>query len=84
MKKNLDFNRVSVILVYMKETVKVLMHRDGLTREEAVKQVVDFFKSMQADLAEGGDPFAWESDFVQEFSLEPDYFEDFIFSLAVL
>tara|TARA_Y100001938_G_C8080984_1_gene429069 strand:- start:49 stop:255 length:207 start_codon:yes stop_codon:yes gene_type:complete len=68
----------------MKETVKILMSRDGLTQAEAVKQVVTFFKSMQADLAEGGDPFAWENDFVQEFGLEPDYFEDFIFSLAVI
>jgi hypothetical protein len=68
----------------MKETVKILMSRDGLTQAEAVKQVVGFFKAMQADLAEGGDPFAWENDFVQEFGLEPDYFEDFIFSLAVL
>jgi hypothetical protein len=68
----------------MKETVKVLMSRDGLSREEAVKQVVTFFKSMQADIVEGGDPFSWENDFVQEFGLEPDYFEDFIFSLAVI
>ena len=68
----------------MKETVKILMSRDGLTQAEAVKQVVTFFKSMQADLAEGGDPFSWENDFVQEFGLESDYFEDFIFSLAVI
>jgi hypothetical protein len=68
----------------MKETVKILMSRDGLSQAEAVKQVVSFFKAMQADLFEGGDPFAWENDFIQEFGLEPDYFEDFIFSLAVL
>jgi hypothetical protein len=68
----------------MKETVKILMSRDGLSQAEAVKQVVSFFKAMQADLSEGGDPFAWENDFIQEFGLEPDYFEDFIFSLAVL
>ena len=68
--------------VYMKETVKVLMSRDGLTQAEAVKQVVTFFKSMQADIVEGGDPFQWENDFVQEFGLEPDYFEDFLFRLC--
>ena len=72
----------SVIIVVMKETVKVLMSRDGLTQAEAVKQVVTFFKSMQADIVDGGDPFSWENDFVQEFGLEPDYFEDFIFRLA--
>tara|TARA_B100000497_G_C7562391_1_gene339208 strand:- start:624 stop:824 length:201 start_codon:yes stop_codon:yes gene_type:complete len=66
----------------MNETVKVLMSRDGLSKVEAVKQVVDFFKSMQLDITEGGDPFSWENDFVQEFGLEPDYFEDFLFRLC--
>ena len=41
----------------MKETVKVLMSRDGLSKDEAVKQVVDFFKAMQSDIQSGGDPF---------------------------
>jgi uncharacterized protein with ATP-grasp and redox domains len=81
-KKKLAFNPESVMMVIMKETVKVLMSRDGLTQAEAVKQVVTFFKSMQADIVDGGDPFSWENEFVQEFGLEPDYFEDFIFRLA--
>ena len=67
----------------MKETVKILMSRDGLTQAEAVKQVIDFFKEMEADIKDGGDPFSWENEFVQEFGLEPDFFEDFIFRLAV-
>ena len=66
----------------MKETVKVLMSRDGLTQAEAVKQVVQFFKTMKADIDAGGDPFSWEEEFMSEFGLEPDYFEDFIFRLA--
>lgn len=66
----------------MKETVKVLMSRDGLTQAEAVKQVKDFFNSMREDISSGGDPFEWENEFVQEFGLEPDFFEDFIFSLC--
>lgn len=66
----------------MNETVKVLMSRDGLSKAEAVKQVIDFFKSMQSDITGGGDPFSWENDFVQEFGLEPDYFEDFLFRLC--
>jgi len=66
----------------MKETVKVLMSRDGLTQAEAVKQVITFFKGMQDDIVNGGDPFTWENDFVQEFGLEPDYFEDFLFRLC--
>ena len=68
--------------ILMNETVKVLMSRDGLSKAEPVKQVEDFFKSMQSDIEEGGDPFSWENDFVQEFGLEPDYFEDFIFRLC--
>jgi len=68
----------------MKETVKVLMSRDGLTQAEAVKRVKDFFLGMQASIVEGGDPWEWENEFVQEFGLEPDYFEDFLFSLATL
>ena len=66
----------------MKETVKVLMSRDGLTQEEAVKQVVRFFKDMKADWEAGGDLSEWEHIFMSEFGLEPDFFEDFIFRLA--
>jgi len=66
----------------MNETVKILVSRDGLSRKEAVEQVVNFFNNMQADITDGGDPWEWENDFVQEFGLEPDYFEDFLFRLA--
>ena len=59
------------------------MSRDGLTQAEAVKQVKDFFFAMKESIESGGDPWQWEEDFVCEFGLEPDYFEDFIFSLAV-
>ena len=62
----------------MKETVKILMSRDGLSKAEAVKKVLDFFKMMQ----ESGDPFGWEEEFMIEFQLEPDYLEDFVFRLA--
>ena len=56
------------------------MSRDGLTQAEAVKQVVGFFKMMETDIKDhGGSPADWENEFVQEFGLEPDYFEDFIF-----
>ena len=78
----LAFCGESVTIEGMKETIKILMSRDGLTQAEAVKQVVDFFKQMQADIVEGGDPFQWENEFVQEFGLEPDFFEDFLFRLC--
>jgi|TARA_R110000751_G_scaffold289525_1_gene395788 hypothetical protein len=66
----------------MKETVKVLMSRDGLTQAEAVKQVVTFFKEMEADWKDGGDLSEWEHTFMSEFQLEPDYFEDFALRLC--
>ena len=78
----LAFCGESVTIEGMKETVKILMSRDGLSQAEAVKQVKDFFNAMREDINSGGDPFEWENEFVQEFGLEPDYFEDFIFSLC--
>ena len=58
------------------------MSRDGLTLAEAKAQLFAFCKSMEQDLIEGGSPWAWENEFVQEFGLEPDYFEDIIFSMC--
>lgn len=56
------------------------MSRDGLSQAEAVRQVIGFFKTMETDIKDnGGSPADWENEFVQEFGLEPDYFEDFIF-----
>ena len=82
-KKKLVFNPKSVIIVVMKETIEVLMSRDGLSQAEAVKRVVGFFKTMKADIQEfEGSPSDWENQFVEEFGLEPDYFEDFIFRVA--
>lgn len=66
----------------MKETVKVLMSRDGLSKEEAVKKVVNFYHEMRADWQHGGDLSEWEHIFMDEFGLEPDYFEDFLFRLV--
>ena len=66
----------------MKETVKVLMSRDGLSKKEAVKKVVDFFNEMRADWKHGGDLSEWEHTFMDEIGLEPDYFEDFLFRLV--
>ena len=66
----------------MKETVKVLMSRDGLSQAEAVKQVVNFFNEMKADWQDGGDLSGWEHIFISEFGLEPDFFEDFLFRLC--
>jgi len=66
----------------MKRIIEILMSRDGLTLAEAKAQLVAFCKSMEQDLENGGSPFSWENEFVQEFGLEPDYFEDIIFSMC--
>ena len=66
----------------MKRIIQILMSRDGLTFEEAKAQLVAFCKGMEQDLENGGSPWTWENEFVQEFGLEPDYFEDIIFSMC--
>ena len=58
------------------------MSRDGLSQAEAVKQVVDFFNEMRADWEHGGDLSEWEHMFMDQFGLEPDFFEDFLFRLC--
>ncbi len=53
-----------------KTIVQVLMDRDGLTKEEAVKEVQDCKEELFDRLESGGDP----SDICEEwFGLEPDY-----------
>ena len=59
------------------------MSRDGLSKDEAIKMVKDFFFKMEKDVLSGGDPFEWENVFVQEFGLEPDYFVDFVSRLKM-
>ena len=81
-KKQLVINPESVIMVVMKETIEVLISRDGLSKAEATEQVLTFLKSMTAGVEEGDSVSLWENQFVEEFGLEPDYFEDFAFRLA--
>jgi len=66
----------------MKRIVEQLMARDGMDKSDAVEQVSSFFNAMQDDIINGGDPFSWENEFVDEFGLEPDFFEDLAFRLA--
>ena len=54
------------------------MNRDGLSREEAEDQVVAFNSEMWLDVGQGGSLFDWEEAFTDEFSLEPDFFEDLV------
>ena len=65
----------------MQRIVKILMERDGLSHEDADLQVSAFFSEMALDLNQGGNPFEWETLFVDEFGLEPDFFEDLVLAL---
>ena len=70
---------MALVYMYMKRIVKILMDRDGLSREEAEDQITAFTSEMWLDIGQGGDPSEWEHIFMSEFSLEPDFFELLIF-----
>ena len=54
------------------------MNRDGLTHEEAESQVIAFSSEMWLDIGQGGSLLMWEEAFTDEFSLEPDFFEELV------
>lgn len=54
----------------MSELIEVLMHRDGITKEEAEACV----REMQADVESGGDP----EEVLYDYGLEPDYIFDLL------
>jgi hypothetical protein len=59
----------------MSELKKVLMERDGMTAEEADKEIARAKNALTARLEDGDMPF----DFMEEeYGLEPDYLEDLI------
>jgi hypothetical protein len=66
----------------MNKIVKILMERDGLSHDDAELQVSAFFSEMALDINQGGSLFEWEELFTEEFSLEPDFFEDLAFALV--
>ena len=68
--------------IYMNKIVKILMERDGLSHDDAELQVSAFFSEMALDTNQGGSLFQWEELFTDEFSLEPDFFEDLAFALV--
>jgi len=59
----------------MKNLVDTLVERDGITKEEAEKQVADVRESLMERLADGEMP---EDICEEEFGLEPDYLMDLI------
>ena len=66
----------------MKRIIQILMSRDGMSFDEAKKQLVSFCQEMEQDLINGGSPWDWAETFESEFGLEPDYFESIIFSMC--
>jgi len=62
----------------MKRIIDTLMHRDGISREEAEDQLTAFTSEMWLDVGQGGDLSEWEDAFLSEFGLEPDFFEDLV------
>ena len=61
----------------MGRIIKVLMNRDGLTFEEAKKEVKDFMESIEEDI-QNGNLEEIEDALMSWFSLEPDYVFDVI------
>ena len=76
------FSCILCDIILMKRIAKILMERDGLSAEDADKQVKDFFADMVDDWKSGGDLFDWEGEFTSEFGLEPDFFEDLVFAMC--
>ncbi|MDE7064114.1 MAG: hypothetical protein K2O70_01410 [Desulfovibrionaceae bacterium] len=59
----------------MRELLTILMHRDGLTREEALETVRDARAAVLEAIENGDDP---EDAFMDITGLEPDYIMDII------
>ena len=60
----------------MEEIVKILMKRDGISREEALELLEDV-KEMMEEVSY--DPEECENIFETELELEPDYIPGFLF-----
>lgn len=60
----------------MEEIIKILMKRDGNTREEALS-IIEDVKEMMEEV--GYDPEECENIFETELGLEPDYISAFLF-----
>jgi len=63
----------------MKTIIRILIERDGLTIKEAQEQVQEFVENYLR--GNNADPFTASEVFESEFGLEPDYFEELLFSV---
>lgn len=62
----------------MEHITDVLVRRDGISEEEAEKQVSDFREEIE-DLIMDGDLEGIEDALMDDFGLEPDYLMDVLF-----
>ena len=62
----------------MKRVMKILMERDGESREDAIELVKNFTKEMDQLIEGKGTLDDAEELFELHFGLEPDYLEDFL------
>lgn len=62
----------------MQEVVKILMWRDGLSKEEAVSLIQETRSACEAAMAEGRTEEV-EDIFTEMLGLEPDYIPDVLF-----
>jgi hypothetical protein len=64
----------------MKKFIEVLMERDGMTEDEAKSEAKRARKELK-QLVEEGDYLAAEEYMQEEFGLEPDYMDEFVFGM---
>ena len=62
----------------MEHITDVLVRRDGITEDEAERQVADFREEIE-DLIMEGDLEGIEDALMDDFGLEPDYLMDILF-----
>ena len=63
----------------MEKTIKILMDRDGVSYEEAKKEVLAFISDAQEALANGEDGDYIDELLMDTLGLEPDFIPDLLF-----
>lgn len=63
----------------MKRIIKILMNRDGLTEAEAIEQIKEFKETFNELLTNEASLCELEQAFHDQFQLEPDFLDAFLF-----
>lgn len=67
-------------MAYSERVVKILMKRDGISRSEAEEIDASIMRQVKEGV-ENGDIFIMDDLLMDEAGLEPDYFEDYLYSM---